>query len=168
MEKKKELPDIIKSLSTEQDIDKTKDELKVFLVAQARRELERVVTMTQLLDSVEDKYQEAVNKFMYDNPDKVMFIAPSIMETILTSLQRSNDLIKQVLGNDKLFDVLVLDQSKTVTVNVAENLSDARSRSRVISGVSKIIELIKQEEEIKGGDVGGTEEDTKGTADTTL
>ena len=51
-------------LPTNDEVDATKNQLRIFLVAQARRELERVIKLTETLDKLENKFRNLKNYYI--------------------------------------------------------------------------------------------------------
>lgn len=121
---------------------KVTDQLKVFLVAQARNELQRVVKLTQFLDDLEDKFISTVSNRMATD-DLTLRQYSDIMSTITDLLNRSNTIISQVLKDESLMTILnttiySTDNSATVSTTVA-SLKDPQSRERVRSVIKSIL-----------------------------
>lgn len=79
----------------------SKNQISMFLVAQARNELYRIIKLTSFLDTVEAKYMDVATELMQQYPDNLSLVQ-NVMETINKSLARSNELLTQVLRDDKL------------------------------------------------------------------
>lgn len=134
------------------NFEKTKLQMNIFLVEQARRELNTIVKYTQILDKLQDKYQQKVLEYLDDSQNEDIFLQslPAFITHISKCIDRSNDIIKNILGNDKLMNVLYLDMSQnntTVTADnnyIASNLSDPQSRQKVRSAVKDILFQIEQ------------------------
>lgn len=133
----------IKSLTSS----KVNDQLKVFLIAQARNELSRVVKLTQFLDTIESKFMNAVQDAAYNDELDIKQYS-DIINSIVTLLQRSNDIVTKILRDDSLTTILnttvYTNDSTTTTTSVVANLKDPQSRERVRSVIQNI--LIKTNE----------------------
>ena len=88
------------------DSDKLISKAKLFIVAQACNELNRVIKMTNFLDTLEEKFMDTVNSKLEENPQNLQLITYA-METITESLNRSNNLITQILKDEKLASVII-------------------------------------------------------------
>ena len=82
------------------------NQIKLFLLAQARKELMRVVKLTEFLTKVEDMYEERV----MENLDKLSLDSfPDIISTITSCLKRSDDIMQSVLKNDSLKSLTLIN-----------------------------------------------------------
>lgn len=140
------ISDIIKAVTSETDLANTKNDLRLFLIAQAKKELCRIVSLTQTLDSIEKRYQDAAMAYLSDHSEDTVNIAPMMIQTISKCLERSYDILKQVTKDDKLFNVLFIDNSKTITANLPESLGKASSRAKVRDSVSEILRMLDTDE----------------------
>lgn len=88
------------------DGDKLVNRAKIFLVAQACNELNRVIKLTNFLDTLEEKFIDAVTEKIEESPHNLQLLTYA-METITESLNRSNQLITQILKDDKLSSIII-------------------------------------------------------------
>ena len=129
--------DDIKALTSTQ----TKDQLKVFLVAQAKTELRRVLKLTMWLDKIEDSYMKKVEDTI-GTDDLSLKEYESVINTIATLLMRSNEIISKVLNDDSLMTILnttVYTNSVTTQNTIVAQLNDPHSRERVRNLLNQII-----------------------------
>ncbi len=131
------------SLSTLNGKD-TENQAKLFLIAQARNELQRIVKMTEYLDRLENKFMNVVNKKLVEQPTNLNLIMTA-MDITQQSLKRSNELVNQILKDDTL-QTLVLN-----TVNIipgVENSTaiDMDSRESIRSVAANLISQLKSKE----------------------
>ena len=115
---------------------KVTDQLKVFLIAQARNELSRVIKLTQFLDRLENNFMTQVDDAMMNNQMTLRQYSDCI--TIITSLlTRSNEIISKVLKDDSLTTILNTTiytdtaNQQIHSTTVVSQLQDAQSRERV-------------------------------------
>lgn len=134
---------------------KVKDQLKVFLVSQARNELSRVVKLTQFLDKLEEKFLLKVDDSM--NDDSLTLKQYSDIIGIITSLlARSNDIISRVLNDDSLMTILnttiYTSDDTSAVASVTAHLKDPQSRERVRAMIQTIIyktnNYVSQEDDV--------------------
>lgn len=131
----------------------SKLQMRIFLVEQAKRELNAIIKYTKLLDKLQDKYEEKLTEYLDDsNNENVLITAlPYFINHISKCIDRSNSIIKEILGNNKLMDILYVNMSQNNTTNVsnnylASNLSDPQSRQKVRNTISKILSQINIED----------------------
>ena len=124
------------------DGDKLLNRTKLFLVAQAHNELNRVIKMTNLLDKIEAKFIDAIEDKIEQTPDNLQLLTYA-METISNSLTRSNQIITQVLKDEKLA-AIVLNTTNIITPdgNSATILS-MDSRDAVRNWASSTFDMLK-------------------------
>lgn len=119
------------------------DQLKVFLVAQARNELTRVIKLTKFLDKLESNYINKVDQAMDNNEFTLRQYADSI-SLITDLLARSNDIVYKVLKDDSLMTILnttiYSTNSEVKSTSVIASLKDAPSRERVRNVIQSIID----------------------------
>lgn len=121
---------------------KVTDQLKVFLVAQARNELQRVVKLTQFLDKLESSFMNKVNQEM-EMDSLTLRQYSDIISTITDLLSRSSNIIYQVLKDDSLMTILnttIYTSGTSTTVSSAvSSLKDPQSRERVRTVINNIL-----------------------------
>lgn len=121
---------------------KITDQLKVFLVAQARNELSRVVKLTRFLDRLENEYLTKVQQKVEDNTMTLKQYSDTI-NLITGLLSRSNDIIYKVLKDDSLMTILnttIYTSGDTTQVSsVVSSLKDAQSRERVRNVIQNVL-----------------------------
>ena len=139
------------------NIDQTKAQLRIFLLAQAQKELERVIKLTNILDILQDKYQEKVQDYIKEHDDEtaIEYLTTKI-ENITSYLNRSNSIISGVASNEKLMNLLVVDLSQTLNIDTSAGadtskslisealLNDPVSRSKVRDAVMKALSSMEE------------------------
>ena len=127
----------------EADGDKLLNKTKLFLVAQAHNELNRVIKMTNLLDKIEAKFIDAIEDRIEQTPDNLQLLTYA-METISNSLTRSNQIITQVLKDDKLA-AIVLNTTNIITPDGnSATIIDADSRDEVRNLAASLLEQLSK------------------------
>lgn len=130
--------DDIKNLTSS----KVTDQLKVFLISQARNELKRVVKLTKFLDRLENDYISKVEKKM-ENSDLTLKQYSDTIYLVTDLLSRSNDIITKVLRDDSLTTILnttIYHTNDTTQVSsVVSSLKDAQSREKVRNVIQNIL-----------------------------
>lgn len=145
--------DVLANKIISQDVvDNTRDQLKIFLVAQARRELTRVIKLTETLDKIQDKYQDSILEFIADNDNtSAVKYLPMMIETITKCLENSYNIINRVVGNEKIMTFQVVQNNievGSVQSTVLGNLEDATSREKVRKAVAEIIASLPENTEL--------------------
>ena len=155
------------SLTTEQ-AEKNKAILKSALMAQARRELERVLKLTDLLDKVQEKYQERVFDYIENhNDESAINYLPRMIEVISQCLDRSQKLIHDIALDEK-FNITLIDASTTVNNTNIEavnglDLSSALERNHVREAVNSILDILKSEQDKEQNVIDVTNNDNNDT-----
>lgn len=134
---------------------------KLFLVAQACNELNRVIKLTNLLDKLEDRFIDTISNRLDENPDNLTLITGA-METITDALNRSNAMITQVLKDDKLSSIII-NTTNIITPNGdSRNLISAESRDAVRNYASSLLAQMKHiDPSILEAPIIDTEEETE-------
>lgn len=146
------LESVANNLPVEQaEIDIARSQVQVFLIAQAKRELKRVIKLTDTLDKLQDKYQDKVLEYIEENDgEEILECLPDFISVIAGCLARSENIIKQISSNDKIFNNLYLNMPTQVNNNAESisnefNLEDARSRNKVREAVATVLAMIESE-----------------------
>lgn len=119
------------------------DQLKVFLVSQARNELTRVVKLTKFLDKLESSFISKADKAMTEGSLSLKQYS-DVINLTTSLLARSNDIIYKVLRDDSLMTILnttiYTTTGTTSQVTTATScLKDAQSRERVRAVIQNIL-----------------------------
>ena len=131
---------------------KVTDQLKVFLVSQARRELARVVKLIDFLDKLESNYMTKVDEAMTNDELSLKEYSDTI--SVITSLlARSNEIISSVLKDDSLMTILnttiyTSSAGTSQTTSIVSQLSDGPSRERVRSVIKQIMVKVDEVSEV--------------------
>ena len=123
--------------------DKQYDQLKVFLIAQAKNELERVVRLTKLLDNLESSFIDEINTHIA-NQDLTLRMYSELMATIVQILDHSNEVVSRVLNDDKLSMIISTtisadNKPESREASIISQLKDPQSRERVRTIVEQVI-----------------------------
>lgn len=130
------------------DGQETDRQMKLFLVSQAKHELNKVVRYTQFLDTIEDKFMKQVENRLQERPNDLLLMTSAI-EVVQKSLARSNDLINQIIKDDSL-KTLVVNMPVTNSFNqksVVSNQLDASSRDKIRNTASQLLDFLTQVED---------------------
>ena len=134
---------------------------KLFLVAQACNELNRVIKLTNLLDKLEDRFIDTINNRLDENPDNLTLITGA-METITEALNRSNAMITQVLKDDKLSSIIINTTNIITPTGDSHNLVSAESRDAVRNYASGLLAQMRHlDPSILEAPIIDTEEETE-------
>lgn len=106
------------------------DRSKLFLVAQARNDLTRIIKLTNFLEKLEDKFIDAVNSALDDSPNQIMLISGA-MDTISRCLADANEHVMQIMKDDKLQQVIINTTNIITPDGSTATIIDADSRDSV-------------------------------------
>jgi hypothetical protein len=106
------------------------DRSKLFLVAQARNDLTRIIKLTNFLEKLEDKFIDAVNNALEDDPNSILLIS-SAMDTISRCLADANEHVMQIMKDDKLQQVIINTTNIITPDGNSTTIIDADSRDSV-------------------------------------
>ena len=130
---------------------KVTDQLKVFLIAQARSELKRVVTLTKFLDKLESSFMDKVN-YAIENDSLTLKQYTNIIGLITELLNRSNTIILNVLKDDSLTALInttiYASNDTSVSMSTVSQLKDPQSRERVRNVIKNILNQTQEYEDL--------------------
>ena len=142
--------DITSALSTH-----TVDNMKAFLVAYSRSQLNRVVTLTNSLSKLEDDLISQTLKQEDVDPELIM----SVIRTIQKSLDSALSLIKQVTSDESYLQVII-NNTKIVQNNISQTninnrtsypiLDNQDSRDKVRTAVATILSKFEELSDAEG------------------
>lgn len=123
------------------------NQFKLFLAAQARNELQRILKLTEFLDNIEQKFMATVNKKLIEQPDNINLLMSS-MDIISQSLKRSQELVYNVLKDDSL-QTLVVNTVNLIPGSDNTSIMTRKSRDAIRSVASKLISDLQSEDIIE-------------------
>ncbi len=123
---------------------------KLFLVAQAKNEMLRIIKLTKFLDTIEDKFIETSTLLMNEYPDNLE-IVQSTMDTIMKCINRSNDLITTIVKDEKLNSFVFSSTDDDTYVDYSD--VSPESRDKVRQYASEMVKKLSALEENIGGAV---------------
>jgi len=128
------------------DGDKLVNKAKIFLVAQACNELNRVIKLTNFLDTLEEKFIDAVTEKIEESPHNLQLLTYA-METITESLNRSNQLITQILKDEKLSSVIINTTNIITPDGSSATVMSMDSRDTVRNWASSMLAQLRNVED---------------------
>lgn len=131
------------------------NQAKMFLVAQAKNEMRRIVKLTNFLDTVEDKFIDTATTLLQEYPDNLE-IVQSTIDTIMKCINRSNDLITAIVKDDKLNSFVFQNNNPEVFEEYKDITPESKDKIRTFA--STMIDRLSRIEE----QMNPTEEDTTG------
>lgn len=138
------------------------NQIRLFLAAQARNELQRILQLTEFLDNIENKFMNAINKQLIEQPDNINLLMTA-MEMITQSLKRSNELVYNVLKDNSL-QTLVVNTVNVIPGAEQTSILSRKSRDAIRSVASNLIAQLQEEQLNKNViDVDETTENTDTT-----
>ena len=107
-------PDVPMDINGDELIDRT----KLFVVAYARNQLNRIIKLTNFLERLEDKFITAVSERIESEPESLTMISMA-METISKCLEDANSVVFQVLKDDRLQNIII--NTTNITADIAKD-----------------------------------------------
>lgn len=123
------------------------DRTKLFLIAQARNSLQRIVKLTAFLEKLEDKFISAVSERLDENANDVTMIALS-METVSKLLQDANNSVMQIFKDEKLQQIVINTTNIITPDGNSATVIDANSRDEVRNLASSLLAQLLSSPEI--------------------
>lgn len=127
------------------DGDKLVNKAKLFIIAQACNELNRVIKLTNFLDTLEEKFIDAVTFKIEESPHNLQLLTYA-METITESLNRSNQLITQILKDEKLSSVIINTTNIITPDGSSATVMSMDSRDTVRNWASSVLAQLRNVE----------------------
>lgn len=151
----KQFSDISPVIKSYLDPKLSETHLKLFKLAQAKRELQKVMKYNELLDKVEEEFEKRIITSLDTLPD---FQLQKTIELMMKSIDRSNALVSDVIKDPNLLNLFVVDNSKNLTVNATTtsesgevqtslNIEDPASRRRIADAVTQVLAQIQNAEQ---------------------
>ena len=140
-------PDLLVNIDGERLVART----KLFVVAQARNNLNRIIKLTNFLEKLEDKFIDAVNNRLENEPESISMISMA-METISRCLADANETVTQVLKDDRLQNIVINTTNIITPDGSSARVIDADSRDAVrnLAGslLSQLSKIADEQEQI--------------------
>ena len=137
--------------------DKLVERTKLFMVAHARCQLNRIIKMTKFMERLEDKFIDAVNTRLDNEPGNISMISMA-METITKCIDSAQSEIFQILKDDRLQN-LVINTTNIITPDGGSaTIIDADSRDEVRNLASSLLKQLadlsseEEKKELPGDD----------------
>lgn len=129
-----------------QNTDAITNKLKLFILAQAERDLNTILKLLRFLDKVEEAYENKVDQEM-TRGTLTIYDYMQIISSINSSLSRCHATINQVLKDDSLKNIFIVDNSTNINTDlnhISPGLSDPASRERVMKAVNSVLHTIDE------------------------
>lgn len=130
------------------DSDSQVQKTKMFYVMYARHTLTRIIKLTTFLEKLEDRFITAVDDIIDKQPESISLISTA-METISELLKDCNAVVKDVLKDDRLNNVIINNTQIINPNGTAATIIDPNSRDEIRNLASSLLaqlEKIKDEE----------------------
>lgn len=147
-------PDVPMDINGDELIDRT----KLFVVAYARNQLNRIIKLTNFLERLEDKFITAVSERIESEPESLTMISMA-METISKCLEDANSVVFQVLKDDRLQNIIINTTNIITPDGNSATIIDPDSRDEVRNLAESLLAQLSKisEENSKNNDNGGEE-----------
>lgn len=123
--------------------DELLDRTKLFVVAYARNQLNRIIKLTNFLERLEDKFIQAVTERIETEPESLTMISMA-METISKCLEDANSVVFQVLKDDRLQNIIINTTNIITPDGNSATIIDADSRDEVRNLAASLLEQLSK------------------------
>lgn len=124
------------------DGDQLVERTKLFMISHARQQLNRIIKMTKFMEKLEDKFIDAVNSRLDNEPENISMISMA-METVTKCLESAESEVFQILKDDRLKN-LVINTTNIITPDgTYATIIDADSRDEVRNLASSLLEQLQ-------------------------
>lgn len=128
------------------DSNLVKNQMKLFLISECKRELQKVISYSKMLDVIEDRFQERFINNINEVPDNQL---PQLMQLMMGCIDRSNNLINSILKDEEVLNLLVIQNnnfdkeeiasSSQILARLYNSIPDSVNQSSIRS---KIVEQV--------------------------
>lgn len=106
-----------------------KNQMKLFLIAECKRELHKVVKYAEMLDVIETRFQDRFINNINEIPDNQL---PQLMQLMMGCIDRSNNMINSILKDEEVLNLLIVQNNN---FNKDELMSSSRLLSKLYSSI---------------------------------
>ena len=129
-----------------------KNQLGMYLLAEAQTQLQANVKLIDVLNILQDKYIAKSMQYIEENDDETAIeYLPKMIENITNCLNTSNNIIRSVVDNKEIQNLMIINQdNRQINLNGDKDetkvaLEDPVSREKVREAVSKILAFVETE-----------------------
>lgn len=119
------------------------DRAKLFIIAEAKNSLNRIIKLTNFLEKLESKFIDAVSESLEENPSDIGLISAS-MDIISKLIADANGLITQILKDDRLQQIIINTTTVITPDGNSATVIDARSRDEIRNVASSLISQLSK------------------------
>lgn len=106
-----------------------KNQMKLFLISECKRELYKVVQYAKMLDVIEERFRERFINNINEVPDNQL---PQLMQLMMGCIDRSNNLINSILKDEDVLNLLVIQNNN---FNKDEVMSSSRLLTKLYNSI---------------------------------
>lgn len=108
------------------------NQARMFLVAQAKNEMQRIVRLSTFLDTVEAKFADTATTLMNEYPDN-LDIVQNTLDTLMKCINRSNELIMAIMKDEKLNSFVFQSDDTDIAVEYKDITAESRENVRAFA-----------------------------------
>lgn len=117
------------------------DRTKLFMIAHARQQLNRIIKLTKFMEKLEDKFIDAVNNRLDNEPESITMISMA-METISKCLESANGEVFQILKDERLANIVINTTNIITPDGNSATIIDPDSRDEVRNLASSLLQQL--------------------------
>lgn len=148
----KHLADNEETVPLEINGEKLVEKTKMFLIAQARNNLNRIIKLTSFMEKLEDSFINAVSNRLEAEPENIAMISMA-METISECLKDANETVTQVIKDDRLQNIIINTTNIITPDGQCATIIDADSRDEVRNVAASILHMLSNVTPGEGTDI---------------
>lgn len=144
----------------------SENQFKLFIIAQCKRELYKILEYSKILDKLEERFKQVYIDRLDELSDGTIV---SLMQLMLDKIDRGNELINSVIKDKDITNVLIINQQNNSVNNISDLTKDkllqtlyksselhaeapSASRAKVVEVVTNILKNEATEEETEEPD----------------
>lgn len=139
------------------DGDKLVARTKLFMVSHARQQLNRIIKMTKFMEKLENKFMDAVNSRIDEEPGNIAMISMA-MEVVTKCLESAESEVFQILKDDRLQNTIINTTTIITPDGNSATIIDADSRDEVRNLASSLLQQLSDLSNVKEEQENGDEE----------
>lgn len=138
----------------------SENQFKLFIIAQCKREIYKILKYSEYLDKLEDRFEKVYIDRLEELSDGMIV---RLMQLVVDKIDRGNALINSVIKDKEITNVLVINQQNNTVNNISELTKDkllqtlykasqdkaelpSASRAKVVETVTNILKEATEED----------------------
>lgn len=99
----------------------SENQFKLFIIAQCKRELYKILEYSKMLDKLEERFKQIYIDRLEELPDSMIV---GLMNVVVEKIDRGNELINSVIKDKDITNVLIINQQNNQLNNISDLTKD--------------------------------------------